>query len=1019
MTKTSDLPKIPLSPEFMMGSTTTGQVSGWFGPLAPMKPVAPHQVAGRQFDLQPGYNLISRPRQTEPISFEQLRALADSYDLLRLIIETRKDQVDRMEWSFRAKKGKKVAATKIDAIAKFFERPNQEHSFNQWLRMILEDLFVIDAPTLWKQRNRGGELIALHPLDGGTIKRVIDNWGRTPQPYIDESGKLVTLPAYQQVLKGYPAIDYTVDQIVYSPRNVRTNRVYGYSPVEQIIMTVNIALRRQLGQLEYYTAGNIPESLIGVPDTWTPDQIKAFQDYWDLYFTGDTAARRKAKFVPGGVAKTFIQTKEPELKNIFDEWLARVCCFAFSVSSQPFVSQVNRATAGTQKEQAEEEGLVPILQWVKHLIDPIVAVELGQPDVEFVWGDDQQVEPGVEATILNSYTSNAIMTRNEARGKLGLDPVNIPEADELGFSTASGFVYLDETKKPPPPPQLLGPGMDVGDPEDPVDPKDTKKMQQDIAEKLDALFDLSKQEGHDVSDQPRDENGRFASSGGPSSRDRKKAERAASRADDGIARDENGRFTSGRITKKNIQDTAVKVGSKVAVAAALAATATVITKLASKSLVGQGISTVAKLLAKTLLVSSAETVIATALKGMGAEAEFANKAAKIVRKTAMDLFGKATGGDDDAEKMALTEELLKADDLTDEDRDLIVRMMQIILPRFTQQVINALITDASAQGADSEKLDLLETELDAIRDKFVEELSTLGKSEQVGDLKKRLRKLKPLPVDRPATRKATKAAFQTLRKGLQKAGKAAATLVAAELSDTLQRVAKASGNGSSEASRIAASLNLDAIEEIYVDLGEDLAIAAADAGHRTVIQFGASSGSELVGQVSENASRWAREHAGELLGKKILPDGSVVDDNSDGYTITQSTRDIVRDVISRGLEDGLSQEEIVDNLVEAGFSEDRAQLIAENEVANANSAGTLQGYLDAEEAGIEVKKGWITVGDEKVDGDICKANEDQGPIPVSEPFQSGHMAPLGHTNCRCSLVAYVGSDAAVSNTRES
>ncbi len=61
-----------------------------------------------------------------------------------------------------------------------------------------------------------------------------------------------------------------------------------------------------------------------MPENWTPDQIKNFQDYWDAYFTGDLAARRRAKFVPGGVAKTFIQTKEPELKGAFDEWLARI-----------------------------------------------------------------------------------------------------------------------------------------------------------------------------------------------------------------------------------------------------------------------------------------------------------------------------------------------------------------------------------------------------------------------------------------------------------------------------------------------------------------------------------------------------------------------------------------------------------------------------------------------------------------------------------------------------------------------
>ena len=61
--------------------------------------------------------------------------------------------------------------------------------------------------------------------------------------------------------------------------------------------------------------------------------------------------------MPGGVAKTFIQTKEPELKGVFDEWLARIVCYAFSVSHQAFVNQTNRSTGETQKEMAEEEGL--------------------------------------------------------------------------------------------------------------------------------------------------------------------------------------------------------------------------------------------------------------------------------------------------------------------------------------------------------------------------------------------------------------------------------------------------------------------------------------------------------------------------------------------------------------------------------------------------------------------------------------------------------------------------------------
>jgi hypothetical protein len=148
-------------------------------------------------------------------------------------------------------------------------------------------MFVIDAATLYCRRTRAGQLCALHQLDGATIKRVIDDWGRTPQPYAAPDGSTIYPPAYQQVLKGLPAVDYAVRDIIYRPRNVRAHRVYGYSPVQQVLMTVNIALRRQLWQLDYFSEGSIPDALIGVPAGWTPDQIRQFQDYWDTEFAGE------------------------------------------------------------------------------------------------------------------------------------------------------------------------------------------------------------------------------------------------------------------------------------------------------------------------------------------------------------------------------------------------------------------------------------------------------------------------------------------------------------------------------------------------------------------------------------------------------------------------------------------------------------------------------------------------------------------------------------------------------------
>jgi len=47
-----------------------------------------------------------------------------------------------------------------------------------------------------------------------------------------------------------------------------------------------------------------------------------------------------------------IETRQPPLKDPYDEWLARVICYAFSVPVTPSVAQVNRATSETMRMQA-------------------------------------------------------------------------------------------------------------------------------------------------------------------------------------------------------------------------------------------------------------------------------------------------------------------------------------------------------------------------------------------------------------------------------------------------------------------------------------------------------------------------------------------------------------------------------------------------------------------------------------------------------------------------------------------
>ena len=144
--------------------------------------------------------------------------------------------------------------------------------------------------------------------------------------------------------------------------------------------------------------------------------------------------------MPGGLAKTFIPTKEPELTGAADEWLARLCCFAFSVSPQPFVRMMNRATAEEASDQAQAEGMAPLQQWVKSLADHVIAQEFGAGDLEFRWKDDRASDQTSVAGVAADYVKTGIKSVNEVRGELGLDPV--AGGDQPMVLTAQGPVAL-------------------------------------------------------------------------------------------------------------------------------------------------------------------------------------------------------------------------------------------------------------------------------------------------------------------------------------------------------------------------------------------------------------------------------------------------------------------------------------------------------------------------------------------------------------------------------------------------
>ncbi len=203
-------------------------------------------------------------------------------------------------------------------------------------------------------------------------------------------------------------------------------------------MTVNIALRRQLMQLQHFTEGNVPPGLLNAPEGWSGEQIRQFQEWFDSVLAGNAGARTRLVWGPSGAK--YQPFKEAPYKDEFDEWLARIVCYAFSLPATAFTRQVNRATAETAQEAALAEGLAPLMGWVKRLADDIIQQRLGQFDLEFAWADLRPAAPAEQAAILDLYVKSGIYAINEARDILGLAPV--PGGERPTIHAAGGPVPL-------------------------------------------------------------------------------------------------------------------------------------------------------------------------------------------------------------------------------------------------------------------------------------------------------------------------------------------------------------------------------------------------------------------------------------------------------------------------------------------------------------------------------------------------------------------------------------------------
>lgn len=413
-------------------TTTNGNQSAYNdgSQYSPSNPLPPQHEGYNpwQYQYTVGSNLVITPRTEREgalIPFNVLRDVAENHDITALCIKMMIDQVCGDEWDIVVadKNDREHYEDDIKKVKAFFSRPDKVHLFNDWLKPILYDCLSIDAACMFKRRTRNGKLYSLEYVDGSTIKPLIDTYGRTPLP---------PYAAYQQIVYGYPygssdktetkELGFTIDEISYRPRYPRTYSRYGTSPIENILMKINIALRRDNVNLAFYTDGTTPDGGIFTFDKpdMTVDQIEQFATLYNDIMCGRLKERMKLKFLPKG---SYTATKEHKFDVEYDEWIARVVAIAFGVNPQQFVMLMNRSTGQLQDEQQTELGLAPLENFLNEWFTDIIQNDLGFPHLRFAYVGEKREDAAMSIKRDVDFVQSGILTIDEVRSQRGMPPI--------------------------------------------------------------------------------------------------------------------------------------------------------------------------------------------------------------------------------------------------------------------------------------------------------------------------------------------------------------------------------------------------------------------------------------------------------------------------------------------------------------------------------------------------------------------------------------------------------------------
>jgi hypothetical protein len=383
------------------------------------------------------------------LGFDSMRAMVEQTPILNAVVMTRIRQVQRfcrVAESNDSQPGFEIRhvdrqhqiqgeeAESIKLLNRFMSNCGWEFnprkrkalrrdSFSGFMSKVVRDTLTMDSAAIeteWK-RNKALGIDGFYAVDGATIRLCTEDGYRGD----DEIFAL-------QVVQGRISTPYTFENLIYEPRNPRSDVTasgYGLSEVELLVRVVTGFLNAMTYNIKGFDNNAIPKGMLHLSGNYTSQDVDAFKRYWNGMVKGvnnqwslpvmvSKDQDSKASFEKFGVEYN---------EMYFSKWmtfLTSLICAIFGMSPaeinfDSFTAGSSSALSGSDTAEklaaSKDSGLRPLLSYFENLFTDFIMADFSDKYV-FRWTglDPEDAEKRHELRKL-------VLTVNEVRAEEGYE----------------------------------------------------------------------------------------------------------------------------------------------------------------------------------------------------------------------------------------------------------------------------------------------------------------------------------------------------------------------------------------------------------------------------------------------------------------------------------------------------------------------------------------------------------------------------------------------------------------------